>query len=79
MKNAIPKDSLGLLIMPQKENRVKGFCTTTFGCFLELFVGKNQQHLPLTWRKPAQNTKLSIMKNAKNELGTSQYLLAHKT
>jgi hypothetical protein len=71
MKNASPRDSLGLLTMAYKERGVKGFCTTNFGCFLELFVGKNGQHLPLTWQKPAQNNKLSMLENAKNELGTS--------
>ena len=71
MKNVIPRDSLGMLTILYKEKGVKGFCTTTIGCFLELFEGKNGQHLPLTWRKLAKNNKLSMLENAKNKLRTS--------
>jgi hypothetical protein len=57
IKNASPRDSLGLLTMIWKVEGGRGFCTTTLGCFLELLVAKIGQHLPLDWRKPAQNNK----------------------
>jgi hypothetical protein len=46
-KNASPRDSLGLLTMIWKVRIERGFCTKAFGCFLELLVANNGQHLPL--------------------------------
>jgi hypothetical protein len=56
-KNAIPRDSLGLLTMIWKARKEREFFTKALGCFLELLVVKIGQHLPLDWRKPAKKNK----------------------
>jgi hypothetical protein len=67
-KNASPRDSLGLLTMIWKVRIGIGFCSKALGCFLELLVAKNGQHLSLNWRKPAKNSKLCFLEIAKNHL-----------
>ena len=59
-KNASPRDSDGLLTMIWKIRIERGFCTKAFGCFLELLVAKNGQHLPLDWRKPAKKQAMFV-------------------
>jgi len=54
-----------------REKSEGGFAPPLLDAPLSSFMSKNGQHLPLTWRKPNQNSKLSMLQNAKNKLRTS--------
>jgi hypothetical protein len=64
VKNASPRDSLGLLTIKEIDERSKGFCYPKLEALLECFVAPNGQHLPLSWRESAKISKQKLAGNA---------------